>query len=362
MSRFAVHDLEDFGRRILEAVGFTTDAASTIARCLVTANLRGLESHGVLRLIQYADTIAKGEVNPRPEVRVERREGCTALVDADGGYGFVPMFAAMDLAIELARVNGLALVGVRNSHHFGMAGLYAEQAAKAGMIGIVMTNTGPVMAPAGVLQPLVGNNPLAFAIPRRPPAPPILLDMALSQTAFGRVRLAAAEGRSIPLGWAYNSEGNPTTDSKEALSAALLAPMGGHKGYGLALVVDVLAGILTGSMFGLGADAHGHRNGGVGHLAIAVSPSLFITEAQFGDSVESLVQQLKSAPVAEAGTEVVLPGDPEWKTADERAALGIPVSDELVGQLSSLAAGLGVEPLVVPAAGTPARYGGGTAD
>lgn len=270
------------------------------------------------------------------------------------------MYVAMDLAIELAQANRIGLVGVRNSHHFGMAGLYAERAANASLIGIVMTNTGPVMAPAGVLQPLVGNNPIALGVPRRPPAPPILLDMALSQTAFGRVRLAAAEGRSIPLGWAYDSMGKPTADSKEALGAALLAPMGGHKGYGLAVIVDILAGVLTGSPFGPGADAHSHREGGIGHLAIALAPSLFISADQFSDSVESLVKQLKSVPVAEAGTEVVLPGEPEWRMADERVAHGIPLSDELAAQLASLAARLGVQPLVSASVRIQAPENGGS--
>jgi LDH2 family malate/lactate/ureidoglycolate dehydrogenase len=318
------------------------------AHCLVLANLRGVDSHGVLRLIQYADTVANGEVNPRPRTRVLSKRGVFGLVDAGGGYGFVPTIRAMDLALELAASKGMGFVGVRNSHHFGMAAAYAERAALAGKIGIVTTNTGPVMAPAGVLRPLVGNNPIAIAIPRRPPASPIVLDMALSQTAFGRIRLAAAEGRDIPIGWAYDARGEPTTDSGEALRASLLAPAGGYKGYGLAIMIDVLAGILTGARFGPGADAHSHREGGVGHLALALEPSVFVRRSRFDSSVDALERELKSAPVAPGGGEVLLPGELEARTMRQRAVQGIPISGELVGQLQSLAGRLGVPGLPEP--------------
>jgi LDH2 family malate/lactate/ureidoglycolate dehydrogenase len=335
-------ELEAFAAAVLNAIGLRRGAAAVTAHCLVLANLRGVDSHGVLRLIQYADTVANGEVNPRPRTRVLSKRGVFGLVDAGGGYGFVPTIRAMDLALELAKSNGMGFVGVRNSHHFGMAAVYAERAALAGRIGIVTTNTGPVMAPAGVLRPLVGNNPIAIAIPRKPPASPIVLDMALSQTAFGRIRLAAAEGRDIPLGWAYDSRGEPTTDSREALRASLLSPVGGYKGYGLAVMIDILAGILTGAKFGPGADAHSHRQGGVGHLALALEPSVFIGRAQFDESVDVLERELKSAPVARQGAEVLVPGELEGRTMRRRVVEGVPISPELAEQLNSLASRLQV--------------------
>jgi LDH2 family malate/lactate/ureidoglycolate dehydrogenase len=298
--------------------------------------------------MQYAETVERGEVNPRPRIRVLKRRGVFGLVDAGGGYGFVPTIRAMDLALELADSNGIGFVGVRNSHHFGMAALYAERAARSGRIGIVTTNTGPVMAPAGVLRPLVGNNPIAVAIPRRRRAEPIVLDMALSQTAFGRIRLAAAEGREIPIGWAYDSGGRPTTDSKEALRASLLAPVGGYKGYGLAVVIDILTGILTGSRFGPGADAHSHFEGGVGHLALALDPSVFVRRRHFDESVDVLERELKSAPISAEGAEVLLPGELEARTMRRRLLEGVPISSELGEQLQSLATRLRVAPLPTP--------------
>src|SRR5262249_31619430 len=165
---------------------------------------------------------------------------------------------AMDTAVELAREHGVGVVGVRASHHFGMGAIYTLRAAEAGLIGLLTTTSAPVLAPTGGSAPLVGNNPLSCAVPRRPPAPPIVLGMALRQVAFGQTGLAAAEGRPIPLGWAHDAAGRPTTDAAEALSARSLAPVGGYKGYGLSVIAEVLAGVLTGSPFGATADGHAH--------------------------------------------------------------------------------------------------------
>ena len=341
MPHVAADELRNFARTVLVGIGLDEAGADVAAGCLVEANLRGVDSHGVLRLIQYHRSVSSGAVNPRPVVEVTRSGGPTALVDAGGGYGFVPALRAMEVAVEVAGVHGIALVGVRNSHHFGMAALYVERATAVGLIGVAMTNTGPVMAPAGVTRPIAGNNPIAFAVPRRPPAAPIVLDMALSGTAFGRIRLAAAEGRSIPLGWAHDASGEPTSDAAAALAASLLAPMGGHKGYGLSVIVEVLTGILTGSPFGRESDAHSHLDGGVGHLFIVVRPDVFIAREVFEESVESWVRELKSAP-ARPGSEVMLPGEIEQRTRAGRAVTGLPISAELATQLDSLAGDLGL--------------------
>lgn len=333
--------LVEFAGAVLGATGIAADECDVIAASLVEANLRGVDSHGVLRLLQYAESIRGGRVQPRPEVKVSRILPGSGLVDAGGGYGFRPTRLAVDLAVELALEVGIGVVGVRDSHHFGMAALYAERAAAAGLIGIVTTNTGPVMAPVGVTTPLVGNNPIAISVPRRPPADPLSLDMALSGTAFGRIRLAAAEGRPIPAGWAHDKHGRPTTDAAEALAAGLLAPMGGHKGYVLSVVVEVLTGILTGSRFGLASSAHDHGAGGVGHLAIAIRPDMFVDGEAFLDAVEALVAELRGAPTAD-GAEVLLPGELEQRTRRLRAAEGVPLSAELVEQLDRLAESLGV--------------------
>jgi LDH2 family malate/lactate/ureidoglycolate dehydrogenase len=337
MPRHGEAELRAFAGRVLEAMGMPPRDAELTARCLVAADLRGMPGHGVLRLIQYADTIAAGEVRAAPEVRVLRREGASALVDAGGGYGYVPTMLACDIAAELAADQGMAVAGVRDSHHFGMAGLYAEALARRGLAGIVLTNAQPIMAPEGIGTPLLGNNPLAIAVPRAAPYAPLVLDMAMSQTALGRIRLAAAEGRDIPPGWALDEEGRPTTDAERALAAGLLAPTGGHKGLALALMIDVLAGVLTGSPAGARADAHRHAAGGVGHLVIALRTDLFAD--RFDEGVEELLGGL-----AAQGLET-LPGDPELRAQERYAREGVPISAGLAAQLDALAIRLGTLPL-----------------
>ena len=242
-----------FATRVLQAIGMPEEDAALTADCLVAAELRGMPGHGILRLIQYAGSVAAGDVRAAPDVRVLRREGASALVDADGGYGYVP---------DDARVRSRRRAGRRARHgrrrrarqpplRHGRPAT-PSGSREAGLVGIVMTNAQPIMAPPGIASPLLGNNPLAIAAPRAAPNPPLVLDMAMSQTALGRIRLAAAEGRPIPEGWALDEQGQPTTDAGRALAAGLLAPTGGHKGLALALMIDVLAGVLTGSPAGAG--------------------------------------------------------------------------------------------------------------
>jgi L-2-hydroxycarboxylate dehydrogenase (NAD+) len=337
--------LEEFAVAILVAAGMAEDGASAAAQGLVQANLRGVDGHGVVRLMQYVTSLEQGEVNPRPRIEVLLKSGPHALVDAGGGYGYAPTLRAADLAAELTGEHGVALVGVRNSHHFGVAAIYATRVASRGLIALITTNTDSVMAYGAARRAVVGNNPIAIGLPRRPPAPPIVVDLALSQTAFGRIRLAAAEGRPIPLGWALDSDGKPTTDSRAALAANMLLPIGDHKGYALSFATEALAGILTGSPFGKDASAHRHAAGGVGHLIIAIRPDVFVPADTFFDGLESWMEQVRSTPVADGAPGLMIPGEPELELQARRAEDGIPLSDELAAQLAALAARLGVHGL-----------------
>lgn len=336
--------LQEFAERVLLAAGLAPAHAAASAAGLVAANLRGVDSHGVMRLTQYAASIQAGEIEPDPDVRVVQRRGATALVEAGGGYGFAPARLAMETAVELAREHGVGMVGVHGSHHFGMGATYVQIAAAAGFVGWITTNSQPVVVPTGSAQPVVGNNPIAYALPRRAPHPPIVLDMALSEVAFGKIRLAAAEGRPIPLGWGFDADGRPTTDAAAALAAEALGPAGGHKGSGQAIVGEILAGVLTGAPVALASHAHAHRGGGVGHLVAAVDPALWVTREEYEAGVEELVAQLRGARPAEGVAEILLPGEPEQRTEDARRAGGVPVSDELTAKLAELAARLGVAP------------------
>ncbi len=333
-------ELRAFAQDVLAAAGVAGIDAEVIAEALVDANLGGVDSHGVLRLIQYADALRDGQVNARPEVRIVRRGIATGLVDADGGYGYRPTLLAADLALELAAAAGAAVVGVAASHHFGVTAYYALRLARAGAIGIVTTNTSPVLAPPGSSQPIVGNNPIAIAAPRPAPHDPIVADIALSEVAYGKIRLAAAEGRPIPLGWGRDAQGQPTTDAVAALAAHSLEPVGRHKGFALATMVEVLAGALTGSPVGLRSNPHENDRGGVGHLVVAIRPESFTDLSVFDGHVEELVDSIHAAERADSTDRLYLPGEIERITREQRTMQGIPLTDELTSQLSSLAARL----------------------
>jgi LDH2 family malate/lactate/ureidoglycolate dehydrogenase len=334
--------LRDWTEQILIASGVEPADAAVIAEALVQANLRGVDSHGVVRLPQYVEALRAGEVNPRPVVRVRHRSGAVAVVDADGGYGFRPTVQAAELGMETAAEYGAALVAVTRSHHFGMAAFYTMRVAAAEMIGFVTTTSLPVLPPYGAALPVLGNNPISYAIPRRPPHPAIVLDMAMSEVAFGKIRLAAMEGRPIPPAWALDARGQPTTDPVSALSSGMLSPMGGYKGSGLALVNEVLAGVLTGSPFGRKANAHGNPAGGVGHLLMVLHIPHFLPLSRFYADLEQLVAEVKSAPPAPGHESVYLPGEPEWLVMQQRLKTGIPLSLGVRHMLRELGNALGV--------------------
>jgi LDH2 family malate/lactate/ureidoglycolate dehydrogenase len=278
------------------AAGLAGDDARDAAGCLVHADLRAVGTHGVFRLMQYVNSIEAGEINLRPDVQIVQAAGTACVVDADDGYGYRPTFMAIDKAVILAREMGIGCVGVRNSHHFGMAAAFVLRAADASAIGFVTTNSLPILVPPGGARGVVGNNPYAFAIPRSAGRRPIVVDMALTHAKFGAAPLAAVAGRSLSPGLALDSGGRPTVDAEEALRSGLLTSIGGAKGYGLAVVAEILAGAFTGSP--LGRDSHSHRrsSGGVGHLAIAIQPDAFIRRDLFDDAVERLCAQIDSTP------------------------------------------------------------------
>jgi LDH2 family malate/lactate/ureidoglycolate dehydrogenase len=344
MPRVAEDEIRKFAVTVLTTSGLGPEDAESTADGLVQATKRGVTTHGVFRLPQYSESVRSGKITQQPTVRVIQKRGCTALVDAGGGYGFRPTRLAMEQAIGIAREHGIAIVGVRNSHHFGAAAIYTNLAASQGFIGICTTTTRARIAPTGAMGAVVGNNPISIAIPRRPPNRPINLDMALSQVALGRIRIAAAGGKSVPEGWGYDNKGRPTTDPNAIIHGGLLAAIGEHKGYGLSVMVELLAGALTGSRFGLDADNHAHPEGGVGHLVLAIAPDFMRDAEAFYDDVEKLVGQIKASPVAEGSKGVFLPGEIEIAKAAEAEQNGLPISDDLQGQLARLAETLGVEP------------------
>jgi len=270
---------------------------------------------------------------------VEERSS-SALLDAAKGFGYVAAYRAMTRAVEKSRGSGIAIVGVRHSNHFGIAGYHALQAAKAGLIGIAMTNAGAEMAPWGSPKPVLGTNPWGISVPRSGNRDPIVLDMALTQSGKGMMRWLERAGLPMPEHWALTPAGERTTDPSAAMDGPLL-PVGDYKGYGLSLVTDVLAGVMTGSLFG-GSVFQDDRNYDVGHTMIAIDPEAFVQRGEFAARLERLLDEVTKAPPIDPDQPVQLPGAAELERARQRLSDGIPVDVETVERLATLAQELGV--------------------
>jgi LDH2 family malate/lactate/ureidoglycolate dehydrogenase len=297
-----------------------------------------VSSHGVVRVLTYVKGIRDGSINPRPNVRIVYDGGARALVDGDNGMGQVGSQRAMDEAIARAEAHGIGAVGLRASRHCGAMAYWANQALAADCIGVATTNAGLNMAPTGGRDRIVGNNPVAIAVPTNRPWP-MVLDMATSVVAGGKLDVAAIRGEKIPLGWATDGEGNPTDDPLVA-RRGLLLPVGGPKGYGLALMLDVLAGVLTGARFGGGL---GPRGSGQFFLALAVEG--FMPIAEFKARMDEVIDQLHHSAPAPGSERIYVPGEIEYEKSRAREAEGIPLEGAILEQLNALARDAGAPTL-----------------
>ncbi|HEY7602328.1 MAG TPA: Ldh family oxidoreductase [Methylomirabilota bacterium] len=333
--------LEALATRIFAALGVPDGDAAWVARLLVRANLRGHDSHGVIRVPQYAGSIRKGDTNPRPAMQVLHETPTTAIVDGDLGLGQVVARRATEVALEKARRQGLAAVGVRRSNHIGRLADYVELAAEQGYVGLIWANapTAPSVVPHGGTSRRLSTNPLAVAIPGPGGGVAISVDMATSIVAEGKVRVKRNRKERLPDGWAIDPDGRPVTDSEGFYGPprAGLLPAGGHKGTALGLIVEVLGGILSGE------GAIGDRTGPVhnGTFLVLVEVARFLPLLDFTGQVTDLVRFVKSATPA-AGGEVLVPGEPEARSEAHRRAHGVPVEAETWRQIEEIAAELGV--------------------
>ena len=330
-----------FGVALAQAQGMSSADAQTLVEIMVRCDARGISSHGLYRLPSYLRRMEAGGIDPKARPEVIRESAATALVDAHHASGYVASRFAMDKAIALAEQFGVGAVGVRNSNHFGAAGAYVLQAAERGMIGIATTNAPACMAPWGGITQMLGNNPIAIAAPRGD-GNPFVLDFALSQVAKGWVRLAYAAKRAIPSGWAMDAQGRPTTDSAEAMRG-LLVPIGMYKGTGLSIAMDLLAGLLVGSMPSgdLPHQESLDSPGNVGHFFLAVQIERFIALSDFQSKVAALLDRVERSARAVGIDRILIPGKIE---ADkERAAShGIDIATETWNELVKDARRLGV--------------------
>lgn len=326
--------LKEFCSAELQKMEIPPKDADLITESLVQANLWGVDSHGVARLAIYVKRLRKKLVNPKPKITILQETPAMALVDGDNGSGQVVAARAMELAIAKARESGVGLVGIRNSNHFGVASFFTTMALRKEMIGIAISNAHATMVPWGGKSPYLGTNPISVAVPAGQESP-IILDMATSVVARGKIILAAQKGESIPVGWAINSDGEATTDAAKALDGAVL-PFGGPKGSAIALLIDMAAGILTGAAFGphIG-DLHRNmeRPQCVGHMMGAIDISWFSDVDTFKNRMDMMIREIKSVPPAKGVSEVLLPGEIEARIQQRREAEGIPLTPDVINDI-----------------------------
>jgi LDH2 family malate/lactate/ureidoglycolate dehydrogenase len=322
-----------------EKLGVPQDDAEIAANVLVAADLRGVDTHGVIRFNPhswYVKWLRDGEMKARPDIRVVVENASSALLEGDAGMGMVIGHRAMELAIRKAKDSGVALVGVRNSRHFGMSAYYAMQALPHDMIGLAMTNASRQVVPTFGREAKFGTNPISLAAPAHHELP-FVLDMATTTAAAGKLEVAARRGEAIPLGWALDEKAEPTADPRAAQKARRLLPLGGtrdsgsHKGYGLAILVEILCGVLTGNITALNSDQLPR-----GHFFGAIHIDSFRPAAQFKDDMDRLIRELKSTPPAEGQTKVYVAGEIEFETQQERLANGIPLHESIMKGLREL--------------------------
>ena len=334
--------LRAFARAVYESAGMPTDDAALVADSLVQADLWGHQSHGVLRLDWYRARIVAGKMAAVTQAQVVIDSGAIAVIDGREGVGQVLADRAMREAIARAKLHGIGAVGVRNSNHFGTAMYYTHRAAEAGCVGFLSTNASPSMAPWGGRRKGVGNNPWSVAAPAGR-HPPMVLDIANTAVARGKVYLARQRGEPIPAGWALDKDGAPTLDAQSAIEGIIL-PMGGHKGYGISVMMDVLSGVLTGSGFASGV--HGpyqteHR-GHCGHLALAMDIEAFQPIGEFHARMETFIAELKSTPRAPGFDEIHYPGEIEAREAARNAELGLVFPPDTLSDLGRVATDTGI--------------------
>ncbi|MDP6443954.1 MAG: Ldh family oxidoreductase [Pirellulaceae bacterium] len=353
--RFAADGLQAFTADVLIHLGLPADDAERAAEILLASDLRGIDSHGMARLPHYVEQLRIGRLNAAPEIRIVRETASTATIDGDNGMGLVVGPFANELAMRKARRCGSGWVAVRNTNHFGIAGYYPMRCAENDLIGLAMTNASSLVAPLWSADRMMGTNPLAIAFPAAT-EPPVVIDMATSAVAFGKIVLARYAGESIPAGWAVDAGGAPLTDPQSFDNRCALAPLGGsretggHKGYCLASMVDILCGVLSGACWGpfapmffdLQSSAESEVGKGLGHFFGAWSLDGFMDADEFKRRLDHWINVFRQATPA-AGTEgPLIPGDPERLAEVDRRRNGIPLAPQVAEQLANLSAELGV--------------------
>jgi len=353
--RYRLEDLKDYTIRYFVRWEVPAEDASIAADVLLSADARGVDSHGMIRLNSYyGSRLRKGLINPLSPITILKETPTTLAIDGNNGLGHPLGFKAMQRCIEKAADVGLAFATVSNSNHYGIAGYYAMMALPHDMIGISFTNSGPLVAPTHGKKAMLGTNPIAVAVPASSQRP-FVLDMATSIVPIGRVSVYQKEGKTIPAGWGVNSQGVITEDPSQVIDGGALMPLGGseimrgYKGYGLALLVDIFAGVLADAGFSDNVTgSSSNEPARVGHFFGAVKIDAFREINGFKQAMDELLVKLKTSPKAEDEERIYIHGEKEFENADRSAAEGIPLSETTVNILKKTGLEDGVEFDLVP--------------
>jgi len=346
---FSAEELKIFSKEIFIRIGCPPDEAVQAADVLVSADLRGVDSHGVARLSGYVRLHEKGRLNAKPNIHVVRETPSTAVVDGDLGLGLVVGPKAMNLAIEKAKQVGSGWVAVKNSNHYGIAGYHAMMALEADCIGISLTNASPLVSPTFSKERLLGTNPIAVAIPAKM-QPPFVLDMATTTAANGKLEVLQRKGLDAPEGWLQDKEGHVTTDAKGLIKGGAMRPLGGdrehgsHKGYGLGAVVDILSAVLSGANYGPWVPpfvafidpAPNPVGEGLGHFFGALRIDAFRDADEFKSHMDRWIERFRASETVDPSEKVLIPGDPERWMTENRLKNGIDLLDPVVEDLQQL--------------------------
>ncbi|AYL98725.1 Ldh family oxidoreductase [Mucilaginibacter celer] len=350
--------LRTFTEDIFKAIGCSHEHAALAADVLLKSDLRGIDSHGVARLSGYVRLWEKKRINPVPNIRIVHETPTTATIDGDAGLGLVVAPFAMEVAIKKAELYGSGWVSVRNSNHFGIAGYHGLMAVEKDMIGFAMTNASPLVAPTFSNERLLGTNPMCYAFPAGK-YPPVIVDMATSAAANGKLEIAQRLGKQVPEGWIQDKEGNYTTDPHALKTGGSLLPLGSdrdhgsHKGFGLSATVDILSAVLSGANYGPWvppfvafldppADPVG---AGIGHFLGAMRVDGFRPVDEFKNHLDNWIERFKSSSTVDPDQKVIIPGEPELEAEADRLANGIPLVDAVVEDLNKLAERFGITKL-----------------
>ncbi len=352
---FPIEALREFCTRVFLHFGVPKNDAMQAAEVLASADLRGIDSHGVARLHSYFDMLSEGRINPKPEIKVVRSTLSTATVDGDNGLGLVVGPQANRIAMDMAEKAGSGWVSVRNTNHFGIAGYYVLKALERDLIGWAMTNSTMLVTPLWGAERMLGTNPIAIAFPGKE-EPPIVVDMATSAAAYGKIEIARRRGEPIPEGWAIDSQGRPTTNPNDMVDGGALLPLGsdrdrgGHKGYGLAIMVDVLCGALSGANWGPFAPPFALRQEipkrsvgkGIGHFFGAMRIDGFMDGDSFKRQIDDYIRVFRATKPAPGTNGPLIPGDPEREMEQVRRKKGVPLVLPVLEELRDISRKTGI--------------------